>query len=393
MPTWILAGTRSPFGKYKGTLSSIRADDLSVALFNALADYRPEAVFLGCANQAGEDSRNVARLSVLRSTLSDDIPAVTLNSLCGSSGNALEYGFLQIQSQRCSKVLVAGLEHMTRSPLACLPPYIQANATWQDTTFGSRFHHPDLEGTLNGCSMLHHADEAVSTSLTRQDLEAYALLSHQRYFQSLKDWQAELFPLKDKAGQLLLDRDEAPRADLNLNTLRKLKPLREGGIHTAGHVAPYADGVAGVILSADSAPFKSHKEQDGIALELVDLCMVGTPAEKMTLAGLNAFEVLQKRHAFDLNEVACFEFHEAFASAHLMQCHALGLNPFTEERINRRGGSLAVGSPMGATTLRSLITLAFRLSQEGTPNTPYGVATVSIGLGMGISMLLRWHRL
>lgn len=393
MPTWILAGTRSPFGKYKGAFSSLRADDLSVSLFNALCVYKPEAVFLGCANQAGEDARNVARLSVLRSRLPDSTLAVTLNSLCGSAGHALEYGFLQIQSKRYQNVLIAGLEQMTRSPLACLPPHIQANAPWQNTTFGSRFHHPDLEGTLNGRSMLHHADEAVPSSLTHQDLDAYVLLSHQRYFANLSDWQAELFPLKDAEGHVLLERDEAPRPNLSLPTLQKLKPLRMGGIHTAAHVAPYADGVAGVILSATPQGFESSYAERGIGIELVDLCFVATPAEAMPWAGLNACEVLQERHAFGLNEVACFEFHEAFASAHLMQCQALGLNPLTDERINRRGGSLAVGSPMGVTALRSLITLAFRLVQEGSPNTPYGVATVSIGLGMGVSMLLRRHRL
>ncbi len=397
MPTfiWIHATHRSFLGKYKGALSPLRADDLVVQLLNHHAHFCPESVYLGCANQAGEDARNIARLAVLLSNLPEITPAVTVNSLCGSSTHALEYAYLQLKTHRFQTLWVGGVEQMTRSPLACLPPHIDENAVWEDSTFGWRFRHPvfeEREGSVAGRSMLHHAD-VLAKDLSRERLDAVALQSHQRAVEHQAHARRECVALYDSQGLLLLDQDEGVRPNLSAETVGRLKPVRQGGIHTPAHLAPYADGVAGSVLSSVLAPFCDGLYGENVAIELVDIIQIATPPAAMPLAGLEALNALLKKHALTLDEVASFEFHEAFASAYILQCDALGLDAFSDSRLNRRGGSLALGSPMGATALRSVCTLAHRLHAEGDESRPYGVATISIGMGLGSVVLLKRHRL
>jgi 3-oxoadipyl-CoA thiolase len=392
---WIHAIHRSFLGKYKGALSPLRADDLVVQLLNHQARFHPEGVYLGCANQAGEDSRNVARLAVLLSDLPENTPAVTVNSLCGSSTHALENAWLQLKTQRAKTLWAGGVEQMTRSPLTCLPPHIDPKAAWEDSTFGWRFRHPDFEereGSVAGRSMLHHAD-VMGKDLCREKLDAVALQSHQRAVQHQAHARRECVALYDNQGALLLERDECVRPDLNAEMLRRLKPVREGGIHTPAHLAPYADGVAGSVLSIRQAPFCEDLYQANVAIELVDIVQIASPPDAMPLAGLEALNALIKKNALTLDEVASFEFHEAFASAYLLQCDALGLDAFSDSRLNRRGGSLALGSPMGATALRTVCTLAHRLHAEGDESRPYGVATINIGMGLGSAVLLKRHNI
>ncbi|MFN7310551.1 MAG: thiolase family protein [Vampirovibrionales bacterium] len=392
MPTsiWIHATHRSFLGKYKGALSSLRADDLVVQLLNHHAHFRPEALYLGCANQAGEDSRNIARLAVLLSNLPETTPAVTVNSLCGSSTHALEYAYLQLKTQRFQTLWAGGVEQMTRSPLACLPPHIDENAVWEDSTFGWRFRHPDFDGNVAGRSMLHHAD-VMGKDLCRERLDAVALQSHRRAIEHQALSTCECLALYDSQGLLLLEQDEGVRPNLSAETLSRLKPVREGGIHTPAHLAPYADGVAGAVLSSVLAPFCGENYDETVAIELIDIVQIATPPAAMPLAGLEALNALLEKHAVTLDEVASFEFHEAFASAYVLQCDALGLDAFSDSRLNRRGGSLALGSPMGATALRSVCTLAHRLHGEGDESRPYGVATISVGMGLGSAVLLKRH--
>ncbi len=392
-PVWIHTIDRSVLGKYKGALSPVRSDDLVVQLLNHHALFQPEAVYLGCANQAGEDSRNIARLAVLLSTLPEQTPAVTLNSLCGSSTHALEYAYLALKAQRVQTVWAGGVEHMTRSPLACLPAHIDPQAPWHDTTFGWRFRHPDFEessGRLASRSMLHHADVWAS-ELPLQQLDAWALASHQRASHAVL--QAQGLPVYNAQGHVVLAVDECVRPDLNAEALGRLKPVRNNGIHTPAHLAPYADGVAGAVLSLHPVPLATRVEAAEVALELVDLMQIATPPERMPLAGLDAMNALLHKRGLGLDEIACFEFHEAFASAVLLQCNALGLDAFQESRLNRWGGALALGSPMGCTALRTVCALAHRLQEEGDARRAYGLATISIGMGLGVAVLLQRHRL
>jgi acetyl-CoA acetyltransferase family protein len=347
-------------------------------------------LYLGCANQAGEDSRNIARLAVLLSNLPETTPAVTVNSLCGSSTHALEYAYLQLKTQRFQTLWAGGVEQMTRSPLACLPPHIDENAVWEDSTFGWRFRHPDFDGNVAGRSMLHHAD-VMGKDLCRERLDAVALQSHRRAIEHQALSTCECLALYDSQGLLLLEQDEGVRPNLSAETLSRLKPFREGGIHTPAHLAPYADGVAGSVLSLRQAPFCEESYDETVAIELVDIVQIATPPAAMPLAGLEALNALLEKHAVTLDEVASFEFHEAFASAYVLQCDALGLDAFSDSRLNRRGGSLALGSPMGATALRSVCTLAHRLHGEGDESRPYGVATISVGMGVGSAVLLKRH--
>jgi acetyl-CoA acyltransferase len=387
---WIHAIQRSFFGKYKGVLSPLRADDLVVQLLNHHARFCPEAVYVGCANQAGEDARNIGRLAVLLSNLPENTPAVTVNSLCGSSIHALEYAWLQLKAQRFQTLWAGGVEQMTRSPLACLPPHIDEKALWEDSTFGWRFRHPDFEGKVSGRSMLHHAD-VMGKGLCRETLDAVALQSHHRAVEHQALTRLECLALYDNQRALLLDQDECVRPDLSAEMLRRLKPVRQEGIHTPAHLAPYADGGAGAVLSLRQAPFCDGLYEGKVAIELVDIVQIATPPDAMPLAGLEALNALLKKHALALDEVASFEFHEAFASAYILQCDALGLDAFSDSRLNRRGGSLAIGSPMGATALRSVCTLAHRLHAEGDESRPYGVATISVGMGLGSVVLLKRH--
>ena len=388
MPIWIQTAHRSFLGKYKGALSTLRADDLTTQVLNQHIHFKPEAVYLGCANQAGEDARNIARLAVLLSDLPEETPAVTLNSLCGSSTHALEYAWLQLKMKRHQTLWAGGIEQMTRSPLACLPLHIEPNAPWQDTTFGWRFKHPDFEDTVAGRSMLDHAD-CLAEGLAPEDLDTVVLQSHQRAFQSLSVTEQECLTLVDAKGHLLLNKDECVRPHLNRETLERLKPIRELGIHTPAQVAPYADGAAGMVLSLRHEPFAQEMYEDSIGIELVDILQTATSPNQMPLAGLDALTTLIKKHDLPLEKVACFELHEAFASAYLLQCQALGLNAFSDDRINATGSSFALGSPMGATALRSVCTLAHRLRREGSLTHPYGIATISIGMGLGSVVLLK----
>ena len=390
MPIWIHSIHRSFLGKYKGSLSPLRVDDLVVHLLSHQARFCPEGVYLGCANQAGEDARNIARLAVLLSNLPDSTPAVTVNSLCGSGTHALEYVWLQLKAQRFETLWAGGVEHMTRSPFVCLPPHIEKDAIWQDSTFGWRFKHPDFQESIAGRSMLHHAD-MLGQDLPRERLDAVALQSHQRAGVHQRFFRRESIALYDNKGALLLDADECVRPDLNTEMLERLKPVRQGGIHTPAHLAPYADGACGAVLSLKFAGFSEDLYEGNVAIELVDILHIATAPDAMPLAGLEALNAMMKKHDLALKDVACFELHEAFASAYLLQCDALGLDALQEERINRCGGGLALGSPMGATALRSVCTLAHRLREEGDARCPYGLATISIGMGLGASVLLKRH--
>jgi acetyl-CoA acyltransferase len=391
---WMHQNHRSYFGKYKGRLSDVRADDLVASLLNQPMNSRPEAVVLGCANQAGEDARNIARLSVLLSTLPETTPAVTLNSLCGSSLHALDYAYLQLKTGRYQSLWAGGVEQMTRSPLVRLPSHIQRDAPWQDSTFGWRFTHPDFQERAAGRSMLQHAESlARLAGLNRSDLDAYTLMAQQRYAQYVTQWAEEAVPVRDLQGNPLLDYDEVARPYLSMKHLERLSPLLEGGLHTPAHVAPYADGAVGMLISTEKKAFATLKSDSPFAIEIVDLLILATAPEDMPLAGLKALEQLAQRHGLALQDVACFEYHETFASAHVLQCRALGQEALTDSRINRWGGALAVGSPMGATALRSVGTLAHRLLQEGTSQHPYGLASMSVGMGLGMAVLLKRHAL
>jgi|GEM_PF-4938492 len=356
-----------------------------------------EAVYAGCANQAGEDARNIARLSLLLAGYPDSTSATTFNSLCASSLHAVEHAMLQLQTGRTSTVWAGGVENMSRSPIAKLPPHIQNDSPDWDTTFGWRFPNPRFNGTVAGRSMGDHGDaHAEILGYSREQLDAVVLASHQRaiHAEQAGIWNHERFVLsplqrerESSQGSPIVD--ECPRASLSMERLARLTPLRPDGILTPAHLSPFADGVAGLVLGANKPKGQTQGLPLQKTIELVDILTLGTPPEQMPLGGVLATQALLKKHSLTINQFACLEFHEAFASAHLHQCDSLGVDALTDMRVNRHGGAFALGSPMGALGARGLVTLTHRLSREATSDQPYGVFSTCVGMGQGVAVLMK----
>jgi acetyl-CoA acetyltransferase family protein len=382
--SWIAHAKRTPFAKYRGAYTSIRGEDLLAPVLNSLHTCTPvEAVYLGCANQAGEDARNVARLAALIAGLPSHLPAVTFNSLCSSSLHALEHAHMQLTLDRYQTLLVAGMEHMSRAPHAQLPPHVQPDAPVEDTRFGWRFRHPFFENTLAGRSMWEQAERLAHLhGIARKTMDEVVLLSHQRICNA-----AKIAPFSGGLLPISIEQDEGFRCALHSETLERLHSLTPEGLHSAAHLAAFADGAAGLVLS--SAPVLFGEEN--CRIECLDVLNIALAPEDMPLAGGQAGLALLKRHGLTFSELACIERHEAFASALILEETLMGYPAYKQEATNRWGGALALGSPMGATGIALVQRLALRLSQEADTRRSYGLACLSSGMGLGVAVLLKWH--
>jgi 3-oxoadipyl-CoA thiolase len=390
----ILSAVRTPIGRYAGILKDVRPDDLA-ALVIAEAVRRAqidpasvEDVILGCANQAGEDNRNVARMALLLAGLPVHVAGQTVNRLCGSGLQAVNSAAQAIQTGAGDTFVAGGVESMTRAPFVMgkAESAFSRSVNVYDTTLGWRFINPRLAAMHYPYSMGETAENVAERyGITREEQDRYALRSHQRAVAAQQEgrFDAEIVPvpLPQKKGEsILVARDEHPRADTSLEKLAALKPaFREGGTVTAGNAAGINDGAAALVLMA-----ASRARALGLRprARIVATAVAGVDPAYMGLGPIPATRKALQRAGLTINDIDLVELNEAFA-AQVLQCvRELEID---QEKLNVNGGAIALGHPLGCSGARIMVTLLHELERRGGR---YGLATMCIGVGQGIATLI-----
>lgn len=396
-PVYICDAIRTPFGRYGGALASVRADDLAAVVLKALLARHPaldpaaiDEVFMGCANQAGEDNRNVARMASLLAGLPDSVPGSTLNRLCGSGMDAIAIGARTIACGEAEVVIAGGVESMSRAPFVLGKtehPFSRA-AKLEDTTLGWRFVNPLMRAQHGTDSMPETAENvAAEHGISRADQDAFALRSQQRCAQATAAgfFEGELVPVtvpRPRKDPVIVTADEHPRPDTNLEGLAKLKPVvRPDGTITAGNASGINDGSCALLLAGEAA-VKRHGLKP--RARVLAAATAGVPPRVMGIGPAPAVSKLYARTGFDNQRIDVFELNEAFAAQGLAVLRALGF-PDDDARVNPNGGAIAIGHPLGASGAR-LVTTALRQLERSQGR--YGLASMCIGVGQGIAMLI-----
>src|SRR4051812_35790602 len=380
MDAVIIDAVRTPVGKLRGALSQVRPDDLAAyAIEQLLARCgvrEVDEVFFGCANQAGEDNRNVARMALLLAGLPDSVPGVTLNRLCASGLEACVQAARAVRLGDMELCVAGGVESMTRAPWAVMKPadgFASGSMQTFDTALGWRFPNPRLAAKFPLESMGETAENvAAHYGVPRARQDEFALRSHQRALKA--DLRAELIPI---AG---VERDEAPRADTSLEKLAKLKPaFREGGSVTAGNSSSLNDGAAALLIaSADKALSLGVKP----LARIVASASAGVTPREMGMGPVPATRKALAKAGLSVSQLDLVELNEAFAAQALAVIGELGLD---ESRVNVDGGAIAIGHPLGMSGARILGHLAHSLRRTGGR---YGLATLCVGVGQGVSVII-----
>ncbi|MCX2723192.1 3-oxoadipyl-CoA thiolase [Roseibium salinum] len=388
---------RTPIGRFGGKLSSVRADDLGAIPIEALMERNPDTdwtevddVFYGCANQAGEDNRNVARMSALLAGLPDTVPALTLNRLCGSGMDAVLTAARAIKAGEIDLAIAGGVESMSRAPFVM--PKAEAafsrNAEIYDTTIGWRFVNPLLRNQYGIDSMPETAENvAEEFSISRQDQDAFAARSQQRAEKAQASGRLaeEIVPVmipQRKGDPVLVDTDEHPRPGTTLESLAGLKsPFRENGTVTAGTASGVNDGAAALLIASEAAVEKYNLKP---IARIVGGATAGVPPRIMGIGPAPATRKLCARHGISLAEFDVIELNEAFAAQAVAVMRDLGL-PEDAEFLNPNGGAIALGHPLGMSGARIAGSAALELKKRGGK---LALATMCIGVGQGISIAL-----
>ncbi len=394
---FICDAIRTPIGRYGGALSSVRADDLAAVPIKALIARNPKVdwtavddVVLGCANQAGEDNRNVARMALLLAGLPTEVPGSTVNRLCGSGLNALENAAQAIKSGDSALVIAGGVESMSRAPfvMAKAEQPFQRTAEICDTTIGWRFVNPLMKAQYGVDSMPETAENvAEEYQIKRADQDAFALRSQQRAVAAQRSgrFAEEIVPvavLQKKGEVRLVDADEHPRADTTLESLAKLPaPFKKGGTITAGNASRVNDGAAALLVASEAA-VKRH----GLTplARIVGAASAGVAPRVMGIGPAPATEKLLARLGLNLEDMDVIELNEAFAAQALAVTRMLGL-PDDAERVNPNGGAIALGHPLGMSGARLATTAVRELHRR---RGRYALCTMCIGVGQGIALVL-----
>lgn len=390
----IVAAVRTPIGKYGGVLGSVRPDDLAARVVGAVVETsrvdpaEVDEIFVGAANQAGEDNRNVARIAGLLAGLPVHVPGATVNRLCGSGLQALISAAREIQVGAADVVIAAGEESMTRAPLVMLKPesaFQRGNQTVFDTTLGWRMVNARLDAAYPAISLGQTAEKvARECGVSREEQDTWALRSHERAVAARLSgrFAREIVPVavtrqKGETGEI--SEDEGPRADTSLARLAALRPaFVEDGTVTAGNSSQINDGAAALVLMSRAAA-----RRYGVApmARFVDAATAGVDPSVMGLGPVPATRKLLQRTGIDAEELDLIELNEAFASQVIACIRELGL---PEERVNVNGGAIALGHPLGASGARLVTTLVHEMALQ---KKHYGLATMCIGVGQGISAL------
>ncbi len=391
---------RTPFGRYGGALASVRADDLAAIPLRALQARNPkldpsaiDEVLLGCANQAGEDNRNVARMAVLLAGLPDQIPGATLNRLCGSGLDAVGTAARAVRTGEASLILAGGVESMTRAPFVmpkAQEAFSRSNEVY-DTTIGWRFINPLLRAQYGVDSMPETGENvAADFAVSRADQDLFAYRSQMKCAAAQRAgfFAGEITPvtIAGRKGDIIIENDEHPRADTTLEGLGKLKtPFRSpnSGMSTvtAGNASGVNDGAAALIIASAEAA-QAH----GLTprARIIGMATAGVPPRIMGIGPAPTTEKLLARTGLSLADIDVIELNEAFASQALAVTRRLGLAD-DDHRVNPHGGAIALGHPLGASGARLAGTALRALEAHGGKRA---LATMCIGVGQGIALLL-----
>jgi 3-oxoadipyl-CoA thiolase len=394
---FICDAIRTPIGRYGGALAKVRTDDLAAAPIKALMLRRPDFdwaalddVYYGCANQAGEDNRNVARMALLLAGLPETIPAITVNRLCASGLNAVGAAAQAIRAGEIDLAIAGGVESMTRAPLVMgkAEAAFQRAAEVFDTTIGWRFVNPLLKQQYGIDAMPETAENvAEDYQVARKDQDAFAFRSQQRAAkaQAAGFFAEEIVPVTvpgGKAGPLTVDKDEHPRPDTSLEGLAKLKPfVRNPGTITAGNASGVNDGAAAMLIASEAAV-----KQHGLTPQarIVGMAAAGVPPRVMGIGPVPATQKLMARLKLKIGDFDVVEINEAFASQGLACLRQLGVAD-DADHVNPHGGAIALGHPLGMSGARLALTAAHQLRHTGGKRA---LATMCVGVGQGVSLAL-----
>lgn len=394
---FICDGVRTPIGRYAGALANLRADDLAAIPLQALMARYPsldwacvDDVILGCANQAGEDNRNVARMAALLAGLPQTVSGTTINRLCGSGLDALAFAARSIKAGDAQLMLAGGAESMTRAPLVMgkADSAFSRQAQIFDTTIGWRFVNPLMQGAFGIDSMPETAENvAAQFNISRDDQDAFALRSQQRTAtaQAASVFAQEIVPviLKGKKGtEIRFTQDEHPRPETTFEQLQKLKtPFRMPGSVTAGNASGVNDGAAALIVASESM---AHTQGLTPRARIVATATCGVEPRIMGIGPLPATRKVLELAGLSLNQMDVIELNEAFAAQSLAVMRQLGL-PDDAEHVNPNGGAIALGHPLGMSGARLALAATFELERRGGR---YALCTMCIGVGQGIAMII-----
>ena len=392
---FICDGIRTPIGRYAGGLAKVRTDDLAAVPLKELMKRHPnvdwtalDEVYFGCANQAGEDNRNVARMALLLAGLPDSVPGITVNRLCASGLNAVGAAAQAIRAGEIDFAIAGGAESMTRAPLVMgkAQEAFQRSAQIEDTTIGWRFSNPLMKQQYGVDAMPETAENvAEDYQVARKDQDAFALRSQQRAAKAQASgfFAEEIVAVEapgGRAGPITVDKDEHLRPDTTLEGLAKLKPfVRNPGTITAGNASGVNDGAAAVLIASEAA-VKKH----GLTPQarIIGMASAGVPPRVMGIGPVPSTRKLMERYKLKIGDFDVIELNEAFASQALACLRQLGL-PDDAEHVNPNGGAIALGHPLGMSGARLAITALHQLMKNGGKR---GLAIMWVGVGQGVSL-------
>jgi len=392
---FICDAVRTPIGRYGGVLAAVRADDLAAVPLreltrrNAGADWSAlDEVILGCANQAGEDNRNVARMALLLAGLPDSIPGVTVNRLCGSGMDAVGIAARAIFSGEADLVIAGGVESMSRAPFVMAKPEaaFQRTAEIFDTTIGWRFINPEMRARYGVDSMPETGENvARECRIDREAQDAFAFRSQMRAARALADgFTAEEIvsvEVRDKQTSTVVSQDEHPRPDTTLEKLAQLRPLFPGGTVTAGNASGINDGAAAIIVASESAVVRHGLRPRA---RILGMAAAGVPPRVMGIGPVPATRKLLARLNLQIGDFDWIQLNEAFASQSLACLRQLGL-PEDAAHVNATGGAIALGHPLGMSGARLVLTAAHQLERLGGK---LALSTMCTGVGQGIALAM-----
>ena len=391
----IVEALRTPMGRHGGILKDVRTDDLGAYIIAKLIDKTGidkeeiEDVYFGCTNQAGEDSRNVARNASLLAGLPYTIPGATVNRLCGSGLEAINEAGRAIQTDHGDLFVAGGVESMTRGPWVMAKPsnaFQRGDVTLYDSSLGWRFPNPRM-GELY--SLINNGETAENVAekyqVHRQEQDEFALGSHLKAVKAheegrLKDELVPFEMAQRKGSPLVYDKDEGPRADTSLEKLGMLQPaFKKGGTVTAGNSSPLSDGAAALLLTT---PQKAEQLKLKPMVRIVASAAAGVHPNYMGIGPIPATQKALKRAGLTIDQINLVELNEAFASQVIACIRELGIDP---KKLNVNGGAIALGHPLGCSGARLMTTLIHEMKKRGSR---YGLATMCIGVGQGIATVV-----
>ena len=397
MTAFICDAQRTPIGRFGGALASVRADDLAAAPIAALMARNPDVdwsrvddVIMGCANQAGEDNRNVARMAALLAGLPVDVPGATINRLCASGMDAVGFAARAIRAGDIDLAIAGGIESMTRAPFV-MPKaetaFSRSNAVY-DTTIGWRFVNPKMKAQYGVDSMPQTGDNvAKDYDVSREDQDAFALRSQQRWDAADKAgvFAEEIAPVtipQRKGDPIVVDRDEHPRPDTSAEALAKLRPINGPDLTvTAGNASGVNDGAAALLLASEAAA-KDHNLTP--IARVVGMSAAGVEPRIMGIGPIPASKKVLERAGLTAAQMDVVELNEAFASQGIATLRALGI-PEDAPHVNANGGAIAIGHPLGMSGARLVMTAALQLKRTGGR---YALCTMCVGVGQGVALIL-----